>query len=313
VWKSEPIPSDEELSPVEIKGIFSELIHQVPIRRIDLTGGEPLLRRDIFDIIDLLSALGLRISMVTDAKHIDSETAKDLAKREIALVQPTLLSTDRQVHNTLKGSDAFDDTLRAIAYLIKENIRVSVSFICTKMNYRDFDEVVKLCYALGVRHLGFSRLCTAGEAIRHLDDICPEPWMVWECLEKIPALSARYRLGINNLIALPHCVAGSPIRADLAARAGSCSIATGTPNFTISPSGDVRPCSISTMVIGNLVEDGWPSITRRYREEILPLYRGALSETCRDCELVSDCLGGCRASALGARGSLIGGDPLCLG
>lgn len=322
VWKSAPSlsPSPRELSLLEIRTIFSTLIRQGRYRRIDLTGGEPLLREDVFDLIDLLRELGGHVSLVTGARLISSSVAKDIARREIGPVQPTLLSTDRSVHDALKGGESFDDTVRSIALLLREKVKVSVSFICTRQNYGDFAEVVKLCHAMGVKHVGFGRLCTAGEAVRHLDDIGPEPWMVWECMQQIPSLHARFRVAIGNLITVPHCVGG---RTDLpgitgeanltgiAALAGNCSVASGKPNFTISPAGDVRPCSVSPVVLGNVLEQSWRRIEARYRQKVLPLFQEALPEICRQCERLDSCRGGCRESARGATGALDGADPLC--
>lgn len=325
VWKSSSDLPTEELDIAEIRSIFSRLRREAGLRRVDLTGGEPLLRPDIFEVMDALGALGLKLTLVSDGKHITSEVAKELARRKIVRVQPTLLSTDRQVHNALKGggacavggdacvvgSDAYDDALRAVARLLREKVPLSVSYICTRRNFGDFEEVVKLCYALGVKHMGFGRLCTSGEAAGNLEALCPEPGMVRDCLERIPSLSSKYGMEIALLIAVPHCLFDGAALHRSTPRVGYCAIAAGEPHWTLSPSGEVRPCSVSPVSLGNLTGQGWSRIAGRYRREVLPIFRERLPLVCRQCDRLERCLGGCRESARGATGELTGRDPLC--
>lgn len=268
--------------------------------RADLTGGEPMARPGFFDVLDRVRGHGVRAALVTDGGLVGPEEARALRAREVTRVQVTVLSTDRERHARLKGADGLDATLGAIALLRREGVPVSVAFLCTRANHGDLDDVVRLCRALGVRELAFSRLCTVGRALAHAGELWPEPWMVAEALARLPDLGRRYRVRVHNAVAVPHCVSSG---------GGGCSLVAGTPNLTIEPSGDVRPCSVAPWRVGNLLSDGWAGVSARLGG-LLRAVREALPEECRACERVAACGGGCRASAAGASGETVGLDPL---
>ncbi len=301
-WRDQPStrPEPESLTPV-----IDAVLGTGRFSRVDLTGGEPMSHPDFFDIVRQVRGHGARPTVVTDGGLIGLAEAKDLARSEVALVQPTILSTDRAVHGRLKGAGeeekSLDRTIHAIALLRREEVKVSVAFICTALNHDHLGEVLRLCHALDVESVAFSRLCTTGRALRH-PELWPEPWMISSCLERLTELGSRYHLKVRSVIAVPRCV--SP-------RGGGCSMARGTPNFTVDPWGQVRPCSVSEQVLGAIsstTADSWNEILSSYRE----LLRKELSQTahlCQRCEHLIECAGGCRASAKAAEGL----DPLAIG
>ena len=244
-------------------------------------------RPDFFDIIDRISDHGARCAVVTDGALIGDSEARDLARRGVLRVQPTILSADSDVHDHLKGQASFKDTLHAIALLRRHAVPLSVAFVCTRANYDHLEEVMKLCRALGVEHLFFTRLCTTGEASRHRDELWPEPWMVAESLESLEGLGAKYKVRTFNAVVVPHCV--SPA-------GGRCGLASGRPNYTVDPWGRVRPCSVSSEVLGTLGVDTWKMIDMRYREVLLPAVAAAVPDECARCEQLIECGGGCRES-----------------
>ena len=268
--------------------------------RADLTGGEPMARPGFFDGVDRGRSHGVVPARVTDGGLSGAAEARALRERDVARVQVTILSTDRAVHARLKGADGLDATLHAIALLVNEGVPVSVAFLCTRLNHSHLDDVMRLCRALGVQELAFSRLCTAGSARAHSDELEPAGWMVADALARLPDLGRRYRVRTHSSVAVPHCAWPG---------GGRCSLVAGTPNLTVEPCGDVRPCSVAPWRTGNLLEDGWDGVLARV-EERLAVVREALPAACRECDRLVACGGGCRVSAEGSTGDPAGLDPL---
>jgi len=266
--------------------------------RVDLTGGEPLVSPRLFDIIDRVHALGAVPTLVTDGALVGPEEARDLARHRIALVQTTVLSTDRTLHARLKGNDTLDATVRAIALLGREGVPVSLSFICTRLNHGELEDVVRLGRAMGVRSVALSRLCTVGEALASGPELWPEPWMLARCLERLQELGATHHVEVSSVVAVPHCVFEA---------GGRCAVAAGAPNYTVDPFGRVRPCSVSSTVLGALPEDPWERIEAR-SSRLRAAVVAAVPERCRACERLAACQGGCRESGLAAGSG--GQDPL---
>lgn len=97
-----------------------ELIHlariavDLGIEEVRLTGGEPLLRRDLIDVVAGISALGVEVSMTTNALGLD-KMAEDLVKAGLTRVNISLDTLDRETFRTLARRDRLDDTLAGIA------------------------------------------------------------------------------------------------------------------------------------------------------------------------------------------------------
>ena len=302
-WKGPARPeSDPEPGGADLTSVIDAALGSGRFVRADLTGGEPMALPDFFEILDRIRGHGVRPALVTDGGLVGPSEAKDLAARDLALVQPTILSADRAVHDRLKGAaGSLDSTIHAIALLLREGIDVCVTFICTRLNHDHLEEVLRLCRALGVPSLALARLCTTGEALAHRDELWPEPRMVRTCLAGLRDLGRRYKVRVHNAVAVPHCVWPE---------GGRCAMASGAPNFTVDQWGRVRPCSVSSVVLGRLPVDGWEAIEGRYRDGLLPQLAVAVPAECRGCEHLEACGGGCRESGHASTGSWEGLDPL---
>jgi len=299
-WRDAPGPAPEPASPEKLAAVVDAALGDGRFVRADISGGEPLTRPDCFDLLDRILGHGVRPLLITDGGLVGPAEAAALARREPALVQLTVLSTDRAVHARLKGAPetALDTTLHAAALLARAGVRVSVAFVCTRLNHDHLEDVVRVAAALGATGLAFSRLCTAGRALAHREELWPEPWMVADALARLPELGRRYGVSTNSVVAVPHCTWPG---------GGRCSVLAGAPNWTVDGRGRVRPCSVWPEPLGDLLAEGWDGLETRLHEELLPAERAALPAVCRTCDRLAACGGGCRASA---RASADGLDPL---
>jgi len=275
---------------------------------IQFSGGEPLLRKEFFAIVEGLKAPGRNLSLVTDGGLIDESTARRLKELGVAPVQPTLLAVDRSVHDRLKGvPGAFDKTIAAVGLLRRYEVPVSVSFVATRANYEYFKDVVELSFALGVRSIAFSRFCTAGLGAEKQAELQPSPDHIRECLEVAADACRRLGVRVHMAISLPLCV---PTREQLEGlRFGSCALGTEQPGYTIDPWGNLRACSVSSVTLGDLRTESWSTIVARAQREYFPAVK-ALPSDCSSCSFAARCRGGCRESSRIVHGDLDHPDPL---
>ncbi len=307
-WRLYPESRDLVLPPDELVALVQRALHESGRNALQFSGGEPLLRPDFFTIVEGLRAPGRIISLVTDGGLIDETAAARVNELGVAPVQPTLLSAERKIHDRLKGSTgAFDKTVAAIGLLRRHEVPVSISFVCTRVNYQHFRQVVELSFALGVQSVAFSRFCTAGAGAERENELLPTAEQVRECLGV--AMEANRRLGmrVHMAISLPLCL---PTREQLQGlRLGSCALATEQPGYTIDPWGRLRACSVSSVTLGDLRSESWTEIVDRAHLEYFPGVR-ELPVACHLCPVAARCGGGCRESARAAHGSLDHPDPL---
>jgi len=274
---------------------------------LQISGGEPLLHPGFLNFVERMRKSGRAISLVTDGSLIDDAMALELKRLGVAPVQPTLLAARRELHNELKGADCFDATIAGISSLLKAGVPVAVSFVCTRRNYAHFRDVADLCFALGIKVVAFSRFCTAGAGAKAHEELAPTPEMIRSSLEVAEEANARLGMKVSIAISLPLCTA-EPERYPHV-RFGRCALGSDSPGYTIGPDGTLRACSISSTVLGDLKRESWDDIiARACSKYFAPMT--TVPAACRSCDMVAQCGGGCRESALSCYGDSSRPDPL---
>jgi pyrroloquinoline quinone biosynthesis protein E len=306
-WRPGEPPPD--LPADELVPLVERALAQSGLDGVQLTGGEPLLRPDLPQILERLHRPGRSLSLVTDGGLLDDEWVARLKRLGVGPVQPTLLAADRTRHDELKGARCFDATVEGIARLRRAKVPVTVSFVCTRANFAHFGQVAELCFALGVGAMAFSRFCHAGQGAHHAAELQPDPSQVKACLQVAEEAVVRLGLRVHVAISLPLCMVDP--RAYPHLRFGRCAATSGNPGFTLDPQGRLRACSTSPTILGDLRVEPWAVVMERAR-------RGYLADMactphgCRGCPMMDSCGGGCRESALGVFGDLEHPDPLAV-
>ncbi|MDY0002636.1 MAG: radical SAM protein [Polyangia bacterium] len=298
-----------ELPAPELAGLVIALAKESGCEAVQLSGGEPLLYRDLPELIARLIASGLGVSLLTDGALLDETRARALARLGVGTIQPTLLSGTPELHDALRGEGAFLGATHAIAAASAAGLPVSVSYVITATNAAPAVArgVAELAFALGARTLALGRFCPTGAA-SGAARLLPTPSQVREAA--IAAAAACRRLGLScaAAIPIPACVFPDPLRPPLPI--GACALLATSRVVTVSPDGSLRSCSLSTRRAGNLREEPWEIIAERlWADELAPIV-AAVPAPCQGCPAWERCRGGCRLSALAATGRPDGMDPI---
>lgn len=163
---------DNELSTKEWLGVLDQL-STYGVRNICLTGGEPLLRKDLLDIVGHAKKQGLSVNILTLGSMISSDVASRMV--EIGLDDMSVsIDGPREVHNAIRRRDVFDAAIEGIRAIQKEKCKrdmniPNISIACTiqRMNQDHLHELVPIAKELGV-HLMFGPLFFMNENMEHL-------------------------------------------------------------------------------------------------------------------------------------------------
>ncbi|QIB27355.1 radical SAM protein [Caloranaerobacter azorensis] len=140
----------EEMNDRDILMVVDQIIELNP-HTVCICGGEPLLRKNLFDIIDKFSQKGIFVSMVSNGFLIDSECVNKLKKCGLKFIQISLDGVNKKQHDYFRGvQGSFDRAVSAIKLLVKAGFNVAVSFVPNKLNHKDFYEYVDFVNKLGV-------------------------------------------------------------------------------------------------------------------------------------------------------------------
>ncbi|MBN1468146.1 MAG: radical SAM protein [Fusobacteriaceae bacterium] len=246
---------------------------------INITGGEPLIRKDFFDILDVLHSKKISFGVLTNGILINKENVKRL--KNAKFVQ---LSVDgvEKTHDFIRGNGNFKKVLNAISILRKERIRVVISFTAHKKNYKEFSKVCKIARKFKVNKIWADRLIPYGSnnVMETLNSGEVKEFFLLMRKEREKKLF-KGNLEISMGRALQFLEGGMFYK---------CS--AGDNFFTIMTNGDVVPCRRMPIFCDNIFNNDLIDI---YNSELFKkLRRETEPEECEKCFYVENCNGGLR-------------------
>ena len=140
-----------------------------------LCGGEPLLRGALlYRLFDMLVGDKNHVNMVSNGYFITRTVARDLKKAGAYFVQISVDGSQAQSHDRMRGVDgSFNRAIRAIEYLVENDIRVGVAFAPTKFNIHEFPQYLELMKQLGVTEVHVQPLMPLGECLANAEELLP--------------------------------------------------------------------------------------------------------------------------------------------
>lgn len=298
-WKYDYRP-EPEMSLEDLKTVLKKL---PGFERFVISGGEPLLRKDLEDIILEVKEYTDCVSVLTSGLLLD-ETKASMFKKHGVFVQIPFHGLER-THNELTGiSDGYRRIINAVAYLRKHKVRFAVSSVATKKNINELRQVFELGVALGAAELQAIRFMPGGEGMKNAGLMMnPEEYVLM--LESLNSVCGRYR--IPGALGAPNVPCRFP--EDNYKHITIVSCTAGIDWLTVDPSGRVRICNHSPTILGNLLEQEFDEI---WQHPILRSFRNCevIPGECGGCAERLECRGGCRAVAETYYGSLCAPDPL---
>ncbi|MHC4916853.1 MAG: radical SAM protein [Planctomycetota bacterium] len=293
-WK---IPVDYEtpgeLATAETLAMLGKMLDETGASLVSLSGGEPMLRGDIHDVVDFIAGRGLTLNLITNGSLLTDEAIARLVPDKVSIFELPLLSVDREMHDRLSGAPgAFDRVTNAVAELKLREQRVVVVFVATKLNLPAWRETAELAVALGADGIMFNRFNPGGKGRENVELLQASPREVQAALDVAEEMSAEYEMPISCSIAMPPCLFDVEKYERLTF--GFCAAGTERAYYTLDPVGNVRPCNHSAVVLGNILEAGFAEIAA---SRAMSDFKAARPEFCAGCRLEEECLGGCKAAA----------------
>jgi radical SAM protein with 4Fe4S-binding SPASM domain len=304
VWKNSLRYPSGEIATENIKTLLAKAIKESGCRQITISGGEPLLRDDLPDIISFICEKNCSVGMISNGTLYDEKTAKEHIKLGVSIFELPLLSAEREIHNRLCRRNTFDKVTEAIANIKLHGGIVIVVFVGTKLNIDGFENMVELSLGLGADGIMFNRFNVGGEGTKHIDELLPSIEQVRQALDSAEELSQKYKVSISCSIAIQPCLIDTTVYENLSF--GYCAAGTDRAYYTIDSLGNLRMCNHTPSIIGNLFEESFARLTSKDRITGFMEKRPAF---CNGCPMEMTCLGGCKAAAEACYGSLSMEEP----
>nr|VFJ92442.1 MAG: radical SAM additional 4Fe4S-binding SPASM domain-containing protein [Candidatus Kentron sp. LFY] len=302
-----------ELTAREITDVLAEIATRGTETMVVLTGGEPLLRPDMEDIVAAGSRLGLAMVMGTNGTLLTSERVASLEQAGLLGVGISVDSLDPQYHDRFRGvPGSWERAMLGIEACRRGGLSFQIHFSITNDNAQELLPIIEFSRAVGARVLNvFFLICTGrGES---MTDIPAERYEA--VLQNLVAAQARYTDLIIRSRCAPHFKrVAHEIDPDarinrISGTEGDGCIA-GTHYCRITPEGAVTACPYLSQEVGNVREKAFLEIWDG--AEIFQRLRfPELQGKCGQCDYRLLC-GGCRARPVALGDGLMDTDPLCV-
>lgn len=304
-WKNPVGYPMGELPTGETLAMLGKMLDETGASLVTLSGGEPMLRSDVYEVVDFLVKRGVAINFITNASLLDEVAISRLTPDKVSIFEVPLLSCERAIHDRMSGAEwAFDRMTNAVAELKLRRQRVVGVFVATRLNLPTWRETAELGIALGVDGIMFNRFNPGGRGIENLALLQATPAELQAALDDAERICEEYDFPISCSIAMPPCLFDTARYRRLTF--GFCAAGTEQAYYTLDPLGNVRPCNHSPLILGNIRTMSFEAMaTGRAMQD----FKAARPRFCRGCRVEETCLGGCKAAAEAACGDAWAMDP----
>jgi radical SAM protein with 4Fe4S-binding SPASM domain len=311
---SQPYPVNE-INTEGGKKIVDEL-YELGAKWFGISGGEPLVRKDIFEIIEHAKSLGMNVSLITNGFFAKGDILDKLIRNEVM----TAVSLDgtEQTNDMTRGKGSYKIALQAMENLSKGGVFDCIVSTLNKNNCSEVDHVAEIGYKYDATRVVYHNYVPVGRAQEHLE-LAPTPEqyeVTWNCVYD---LMQEYKNKMNINVYCPFFARVAKQRGmpDFDywfdnVFLGQCFI--GGRYMGLLENGDIRPCGFNEGYrTGNIKNKSMKEIWTEMQTSDFSLKlkdRSNLKGKCGVCEYRDIC-GGCRTRAETYTGDLFESDPAC--
>ncbi|MFN7170065.1 MAG: radical SAM protein [Candidatus Omnitrophota bacterium] len=165
-------PMPDQMHKDQIFNFLRQII-ELKIPYVALSGGEPLLHPQFFEICEFLRQFNISLKVETNGEFIDRNLAKIFARLKFRSVQISLDGATKDTHERLRLRGDWNKTVSACKALIEEKVNTEIVFVPTKFNIHEIGELIDLAYSLGVWGVYTGKIMRIGRAAKNWDILCP--------------------------------------------------------------------------------------------------------------------------------------------
>ncbi|MGU7782774.1 pyrroloquinoline quinone biosynthesis protein PqqE [Burkholderia sp. PU8-34] len=277
--------------------------------QIGFSGGEPLVRQDLTELIAVARGLGYYTNLITSGIGLTEARLADFTQAGLDHIQISFQSSDEQVSNMLAGSDkAFALKLEMARAIKARGYPMVLNFVIHRYNIDHIDRIIELCIALDADFVELATCQFYGWAYLNRTALLPTR----EQLERAERITNAYR---ERLAAAHHPCKLIFVTPDYyEERPKACMSGWGSLFLTVSPDGTALPCQGARqlpLAFPNVRDQDLRHIW--YESSAFNHFRGQgwMREPCRSCEEKVKDFGGCRCQAYMLTGDAANADPVC--
>jgi len=295
----------QELNTKEAKELLQDIAH-ANFKIIILSGGEPLLRKDIYELISFAASLSLRPVLGTNGTFITKEVADKLKKAGLTRAGISIDSIDAKIHDEFRQKKgAWEATVKGMKACKEVGLDFQAHTTVSQTNFREIEKITDFVVGLGAcaHHIFF--LVPTGRG-KEIDDFSLKPKDYEELLRKIVLRQKEMKIELKPVCAPQFIPLAGEMGLESRFQRGCLA---GISYCCILPNADVHPCPYLPIKLGNVRQEKFSEIWRN-NKILLELRSLNFKGKCGECAYKGTC-GGCRARAYYRFGDYMAEDPDC--
>ncbi|WP_328928348.1 pyrroloquinoline quinone biosynthesis protein PqqE [Streptomyces sp. NBC_00190] len=301
----ELIERERELTTGQWLEVFTQA-RDIGVLQVHLSGGEPLARPDLPEIVSHVSGLGCYVNLVTSGLGLTEARLADLVERGLDNVQLSVQGADAARGDRLAGAKAHHHKIAAAALVRKHGLPLTVNAVLHRANHDQVAGFIDLATSMGADRLELANTQYYGWALRNREALMPTREQLAAAEPVVRAAMERLKGTMEIVYVLADYYEPYP---------KPCMHGWGAIQLTVAPDGSVLPCpaagAITTLELDNVTEKPLSEIW--YDSGSFNAYRGEewMPDLCRGCDRRSVDHGGCRCQAFLLAGDAAATDPVC--
>jgi pyrroloquinoline quinone biosynthesis protein E len=296
-----------ELDTEDWTRVFREA-RALGIIQLALTGGEPMLRRDLVELCGGARESGLYSSLITAGTLFTRERGKALKASGLDHVQISIQSPNREDNDRIAGNRSFEKKIAAAQIAKELDFPLTINCVLHRQNLDRIEELLDLALAVGAQRLELANTQYYGWAVANQEALLPTFEQLQRGEDAVKRFRERVGPKVDVLWVLPDFHEELP---------KPCMGGWGRTAMVIGPAGDVMPCQAASTIPGLRFANvrARPLEWIWEKSDAFARFRGTdwMPEPCRSCPVGRQEIdfGGCRCQALRITGDAAAADPVC--
>jgi pyrroloquinoline quinone biosynthesis protein E len=299
ITRADELRTDQWLSVIE-------QARELGVLQMHMSGGEPLARHDLVELVGRASDLGCYVNLVTSGLGLTERRLAKLVAAGIAHVQLSMQGADATLADRIAGTPAHARKLEAAALVHRFDLPLTVNVVLHRENHHQIGALIELAERLGADRLELANTQFYGWGLRNRAALMPTREQLAEAVPVVRQAKERLRGRMEIVYVVSDYYEAYP---------KPCMYGWGARQLTVAPNGDVLPCpaasAITSLTLDNVRDRSLAEIW--YDSTSFNAFRGEewMRSPCRSCPRRTVDYGGCRCQAFLLTGDARATDPVC--
>ena len=274
--------------------------------QLGFSGGEPLVRTDLEELVVEAKSLGYYINLITSSIGLTTEKIIRLKGAGLGHIQISFQGSNRESNKLLGGTDSFDHKVAMTKEVIKQELPLGLNFVLHRQNMHQVKEFLTMAQSLGAEFVELANCQYYGWGLHNREHLLPSQEQLIDAERVTNEFREQHKGDMDIFFVAPDYYDDRPKK---------CSNGWGSTFMTVNPEGEVLPCQAAKVIPGlefpnvrdHELTDIW------HKSDLFNRFRGTdwMTEPCKSCPEKEIDLGGCRCQALMLTGDATNADPVC--